>query len=451
MSLYGNSVKTHIIDPVYNRANQRAEFRLEPNKIYHCNMRIINLGVEATTGGKEYLNGVGAYGVIKNIYLLDGNQPIDQLIDVGKYMTFKNYNNSNSSNTDKRPNLAKCDLGNIFEGKDVGGGMTGAKINSATIRKGVSGVLGGAVNNSQAWLDLKEVFSFLSSVGENSEMKSVNTNMFKSLRVVVEFHKDLDEYMKTNNDTNSATFEPRLIVDEITGAEEIAQNSGVGQVNYVSIEHDRAIVAAVPSVVSNKTARATATQRAKLHISGFNNKTVNKMLIMKNPVSSDKKSYQASATENNRYGKNSSFTYLNEELQVSVDGASIFPVSGINRDSQRLAMLNDSWGVCSAYPFSASLCDCVDDSTLRTTLILGGEKDYSVLDYYGFKLNRTVGDLQLDFKRDGFYLQEASNTEAVDDADTLLTPNNMQIEMNIYAEVNKSIVPSGNGYSIKYV
>lgn len=458
MSLAGNSIKTHIIDPVYNRANFKSELRFEPNRIYHPNIRLINLGIEATTGGNQYLNGTGAYGVIKNIYLMDGNQVLDQLIDVGKFITFNNVNKSNTSNMSSRPNLAKSNVGNIFEGKDAGAGMTGAKIDACSIRNSSTGAIGGAVNNSQGWLNLKEVLPVLNAIGGNNPMKALNTNVFKNLKVVIEYNIDVNEYMKETNDTNSRTFEPQLIVDEFVGQNEVASNSGVGPINYASIEHDRANIGPVAAFTFQAGAAdpslplpATNTQRTKLHISGFNNKSVGRMLIMKNPLSSDTNSYKVTANESNRYGKNQSMSYLNEELQVSIDGSSLFPHQGITRDAQRVRMLNESWGTCSLYPLSSSLAYACDHNDLRTNFILGGAKDYSVLDYYGFYVNGPIGDLQLDFKRDGCFMKELGRTNAQNLVSTPTLPNNLGIELNIYAEVNKSIVPSGNSYSVNYV
>ena len=159
---------------------------------------------------------------------MDNNTVLDSLVDVGKWVNFLNYNNPNGSNMDMRPNLAKCNVGNCFEGRDAGAGMTGAKIDAFAVRDSSTAVIGGAVNNSLAWLDLKEVLPVLKNINANAGLKSLNTNLFKNLKVVVEFNTNLNEYMKETNDTNTATFEPRLIADEIIGVNEKNNLSGIG-------------------------------------------------------------------------------------------------------------------------------------------------------------------------------------------------------------------------------
>ena len=445
MSVYGNAIKTHVIDPVYHRNNFRSEFRIESNAIYYPNLRLINLGVSSTAGTEEYLNGVGAYGIIKNISIQDNNQVLSQITDVGKWMNFTNYNKANSSNMDMRSNLGKSNVANVYEGKDAGATMVGAKVDAFSVRNSALGNTGtNAKNNSRGWLDLKEVLPVLKN------MQSVNTNLFSNLKIVVEYQVDPNEYLKNTNAGAPTTYEPSLIIDEVIGENEKNALSSIAPINYTDIEQDRAVVAPVVCSTTDDTVK-TFNQRTTFHLSGFNNKTVGRMVIMKNPLDSDTTSYKKDANESNRYGKNQSMSFLGEKFNLRVDGQTVLAGEGIDRAEQRMAMLTDTWGLCSSYPFSSSLCNA-QGATDRKLRVLNGESDYSVLDYYGLFLNRPIGDLQMDFTRQGYYAKLTGQNQAERNASSALVNNNRGFNLNVYAEVYKSIVPNGKGgYSINYV
>ena len=62
MSSFGNTT-TRIIDPVFDRAGFRAEFRLPPGNVYMSNMRLLNIGITSSLDD-SYNNLVGALSVI---------------------------------------------------------------------------------------------------------------------------------------------------------------------------------------------------------------------------------------------------------------------------------------------------------------------------------------------------------------------------------------------------
>jgi len=88
MSLYNANITTRLIDPVFNQANFRTEFRLHPDTVYLTNWRLINVGVDGEDS--EYHGVLGVESCIKNIYLYDGNQLLDQIIDAPRVRTFQN-------------------------------------------------------------------------------------------------------------------------------------------------------------------------------------------------------------------------------------------------------------------------------------------------------------------------------------------------------------------------
>ena len=88
MSIYTSQIKTHIIDPVYNQSNFRAEYRLEPDTVYLSNFRLINVGATSTGGVAQYGDAVGSQGVIKQISLYDENHTFRSTIRIFTLFTF---------------------------------------------------------------------------------------------------------------------------------------------------------------------------------------------------------------------------------------------------------------------------------------------------------------------------------------------------------------------------
>tara|TARA_R110002153_G_scaffold185499_1_gene338591 strand:- start:3532 stop:4863 length:1332 start_codon:yes stop_codon:yes gene_type:complete len=443
--MYNQSIsKQHIIDPVFNKSNFRAEYRLESDTIYFSSLRLINLGIEGTKGDNEYNKLVGAYGVIKNIYLQDDNEVLDSLNEANRWLGFKMYNQENQVSMDINNAVAKNCLGSAMLG--VGSGTTGqgAKIDEWKPRVSSTAQIGGAVNNSQAWLDLKLALPLLSS------MESLDTRVFKKLKLVVEYSNDLDDYMIEADDTNSATLEAQLVVDEIIDPKEREAQAFSGGVSYKSIEHDLATIPAlvVDSTISNL--NPTPTQSTTLRIGGFNNKNVGKVVVMKNPnlVSNYK-----TGDNNHRGGKFASVCANKQVLNFRVNGATKIAGSGINRDNSRLSYLHDSWGMSSSYPFCNSTAYNEVQGTDRNIFIKDGNVDIGNLDFYGCAVNDRVLDFQIDYQREGVYsFTTAPVVKATDDAVTTASVYNAQYDMNIYAEVFKNISMNKDGtYSVNYI
>ncbi len=449
MSIYNSQVKTHIIDPVYNRSNFRAEYRLEPNTIFLSNMRLIGLGAIGTGGDGSYNGLVGSLGVIKQISLYDDNQLLDQLLQAPTFLGFKKYNTPNEVNMDLNADLIKNRSGNIINGNNAGANQVGRKV-SEFLRPNHNGELGQVENlTSKGYLPLKDVFPLLRN------LVSMDTSVFKNLKVIVEYNEDVDEYAKETNNTPYNTIEAQLVADEIVGDVGKSKLGGFKGVSYQSIEHDRVVI---PKMVidsdygDGSVAPLDGKQQQTLHINGFNNKTLGRMLIVKNPTLL---ANYKTGNNNLRQGKLMSVANNKEELQCRVNGSSILTGSGLSNINQRLGMLHDVWGKCSSYPFCNGTAYTMINATNRNTQILGGHNDIGVLDYYGLNINDKIEDLQIDFSRTAVYIysQNPVNHPArklVDDALSNGSVYNQAINLNIYAEVYKTITPQGGGYVVQY-
>jgi len=456
MSIYDDGVKTHIIDPVYF-SNQRAEYRLESDKVYMTNWRLLNIGCTGAAGSKAYNGMSGAIACIKNIALYDNNQLLDQILDVPKWCGFKAYNNKNADSQDLESNLRKNRMGNCLEGYDTVADGSKKSIGEWEVRPALAGRTGVALatypyDGDRAFLRLKEVFPLLNNL--NGFM---DTSVFKQPKIVVEFSDDFTEFLKENDAPIQMT-EPLLIVDEVvsdSGKSRIPKFQGA---SYFSVEHDRVTVPAMTAVNGNagfvSSTNPKPIQQRTFNVNGFNNKTVGRILVAKTPLLTS--SYFAGG-EVERVGANGSSGCAEEQFQMRVGGASVLAGKGITKESERLAYLNDTWGVCSNAPFmNGGTVFYAPDTEDRAESVLGGDKDLNVTDYYGLSVGKYVDSLEIDYQRVGNYIfgtatapPDAGN-EAANNVKTNLSPLNQSLEMNIFGEVRKEIVPVGDGYQVVY-
>ena len=129
MSVYNSGSRTQILDPVIDVANNRVEWRLNPNSCYSSNMRILNLGLTASAD-TSYNRLAGVYGMIKNIYLMDGNgTTLDQLLDANKFLGFKAFNRGHNDSHSK----SAMNIGN-FLGEEL---RTDNKVGKLIVQKQV--------------------------------------------------------------------------------------------------------------------------------------------------------------------------------------------------------------------------------------------------------------------------------------------------------------------------
>ena len=172
--LYNSSITTRLIDPVFERAKFRSEFRLNPDTCYLSSLRLLNCGIFSTPAQK--LNGlVGSYGCIKSIQLYDGNQLLDQLLEASIYNGWKNVNHDNDTNLSLNRYTVSNDLGYVASGnQDV---QTDGSYPKDDIK-----VRTQAPNNTtdnKSWLALNDCLPFLRAA------LTLPTNVYRSLRLVI--------------------------------------------------------------------------------------------------------------------------------------------------------------------------------------------------------------------------------------------------------------------------
>jgi hypothetical protein len=140
-------------------------------------------------------------------------------------------------------------------------------------------------------------------------------------------------------------------VDEIINSETQAQITSQIQRGFffLAIEHDRLVVPAVAAADS-------VVQSISQNVGGFNNKTVNRILVVTSSTNGG-----AIGADNTRgfclggaIGADitrelGSCSHLNQKVQVRITGSNVFPRDGITGPNQRRALLNSVWGGCDSF------------------------------------------------------------------------------------------------------
>lgn len=399
MSIYTENIKTQIIDPVHH-SNKRCEMRLVTGKQYLSNLRVCGLGatVSDQAVGVDYNKIGGIKSLIKNAYLMDGNVVIDQLVNVNKYCSFKNYNKTNQKASDFKA-LDKSGMGFIYS-KDADEETSSAQALRVREFNEAHGLPSETESETpQAWLDMKDLFPVLKS------LQFVDTTVFKNLRIVLEF--DTSVNVLTAGGTPQVkvvkVLQPTLVADEV-----LMPMKASSSVVWNAIEGDSTVL---PQGTLNKTFR----------FNGFNGKRVSAVLLQKEPVGVKSDFYQSLG----------SVAMKNEQIMVRIDGADALPVP-MNKANARLALLRDTWGNCNSYP-------CVNSLSMYNpeTFVKDSADRLQHLDYFGCAIGSTtpLKDVQLVYQR------EASNSAFY----------TQELKLNMWGLVSKSIIVKADGsYTVQY-
>ena len=451
---YSSSVTVHQVEPIYYSANSRVEFRLEPNKMYSSDLILANMGCFKTGTKSTQHQVAGVYGICKSISILDGNVELTSLQNSHLWAGFKQYQHSNQYNESIGPYYCGNLISNGFETRDLTEKTTGA---AATLAVTGARIVRGTIRTMNTFatsdLSFKGQMKMAEIIDLLANMPYIDTSFFKNFRVVIEFHSASDLLLFAQGQQKTVTggietIRPFLIAEELTGPQVDAMMGKMSPIEYTVIEQDLASLdAIVPTAgASAQDSTRTPTQLKTYHVSGFNNKTVEKMLIWKQPTL--KGNIQIDSELNGRdigWGAYGSMSFLGEKIQIRVNGRNIYARSGLDKPNQRLAAMVDSWGNSSLAPFANGMTFQAPDASPRSeTWKIDGNQDCGVQDFIGTDIGlEKVQDLQIDFERKGFF--------ADSDAETAKSKYNSAYNLRIFAEVRKAIIPQASGYNVIYV
>ena len=412
MALYSSGVNvTEIIEPVIDSKNDRVEFKI-PSGVVTNNLRLANIGVFGNANN-TYNKSVGSLGQIENIYLYDGRTELDAQRSYNKCKSFKNLLQNNSSNAEIERLIQGHEIGysNCYDATSIEKTRVKNLVNTALDTSDAS------ASPNRGLLDLRKVFNLL------QQLPALDSNIFKDLRVVIEYSSSLMNVVQVNNQLAGVqSCRPLLIVDRIVDqSTQQALRSQIQNTSFISYEYDRVLL---PAVANNDT---SSVQRKLL---GFNGKKVNRLRLAKE-FNNDASNINGNTSV--AFGNFNSHNVNGFKVQYRVNGRSVLPRDGITGSNRRLAMTVDTMGDLNIYP------DAVQPLVKVGFAGNLGDDFRGKQDYDAIFVNEKITDLQINLDRSGT-------------TDTT-TPSANQDEMRILveAEVEKALMIGNGSYRVMYV
>lgn len=406
MAYYTSQVKTWTIDPTFH-TRQRSEFRLPAESLFLPNLRLLNIGVYVNEAKNRYNFLVGSQ-CIKNIWIYNGKEVLDQVLGFGSLEAFRRYSRTNSEN---------MDLAKVLKGHGMGFFLyTFGEANGEPLpHPQVCEWNPIAPNKPQttdeasprALIDLKEVFGLLNSI------EFLSSKMFPELRVVIEYDTEnvLALDVVENPSVVAGVCQPLLVADEfIDPAMHSKFLSEFKSVMFNSWETETVQLPA-NAVSSN------------FKLTGLCGKTVGRVLVQKQGATAYSKLYKNLGSE----------VMINETIQFVIDGRNWMPNDGISRPNEKLGILTDTFGVCNSIPLSN------DTGCYRAPMVIQNYDDrIGHLDYTAIKVGQTVANVQLNYKREIPIGASVRYSQS--------------LRLNVFGEVGKAIVKSPSvGYMVVYL
>jgi len=416
MSYYTSSIETHEVQAYTNSTNFRTEFRLDADKLYMSNMRLLNIGFKENTAVERDVNRlVGAYGIISSLAIYDDNELIDSLDNFNLWSAFSCYNKKNDDNLSTNYFLKKNNMGFASQGINPS--------QDAVVDVVLPDNKANNTDGARTWLDMSAYLDFL------RRSRFVPTHVFKRLRIVIEYETDIKNLTPAHTEAVSS-LEPLLVVDEMKDPDVIMNVlKNYGTIQYQPIETSRVVMPVHPNLPTGPGDEGVV-QEVTFTIQGFNNKSINRLVMM--PV--------GQTVVSNKYGRLMAQAVNLNNFQVRTSEGNLLQGQGITLDNQRRKMLTDLYGDCddqvgAVWVQSASNVISSDQDTL------------GLLTPFAVKLEQDmVQNFQVTFGRKSVY---DSGSGAVQ-ADCRY---NQPFHLHFFAEVVKLIVvnPKDMSYRISYV
>jgi len=424
MSVYNGNILTRIIDPVFDSATFKTEFRLNAvDSVYLSNMRLINSGIESNPNTAP--NGATGQFCFESIQLYDGNVLLDQILEASIWKTFRNIKHTNDENASVESILSQTLLGYVASGEptfEAGNGdyeSDSVKVNTWVDIEESTG--------RKSWISLKDFIPFLDA------SFYLPTNTFKNLRLVINWKNpnQLKDLVLVKTGVLSTYEDCSLVVDEIVSRPAIDLiNKNYKGLSWQTIENDSVLVDAITGIPAD----GEKQQDKKYLINGFNNKTLDRLTVVQTPIDSATWQNPADANRNIWGANQASMAQFKNQFQFRVNGSNKLPRDGYTKKNQRLAQLTEAWGEFNLIPSSNFVyvpqMTPVVDNSLAGAL---GNVDYTCVE-----VKEKVQELQLLYKRTGVH--GAGNVKI-----------NQSVRLNLFGEVSKNLEVMGDSYNIKYM
>lgn len=423
MAYFGKGgIQTSLTDPHLNKSQRIVEFRLDKlDAMYLSNLRIANLGYYGDASGNlQFANGVGR--IIDRISLLDGQTQISQQTHFSRWNTFTSLRTSNENNRNVQHQLTGSGLG--FEVKHLYDGVTYcAEVGQSNAQKKHES---SDSNTFHAWFDVKAALPFLQVA------PVLSTNVFKNLRLVIEYKQSVF----ASSDT---TLQPILIADEMVDEKVKASlMRSMKQMDFIENEHDSFVMDAVQDLSANK---LTIDQTLIKQVRGFNNKLVNRMVIMNEPME-----LEDSEKDTTLLFNDGSQLLFRQKNNVRLNGRTLLQADGIDTPAKSTSYATDVWGTMNVVANK----NFVHNSNVAPKNSLYSSNLKKVLDkfdYRAFRINERVETLEVVVGRTGCYDAQ----KHADGKTQSKLPVNAKLLVHVFGECVKRInINSDGSYLIGY-
>lgn len=336
---FSQGIQSEMIDAV-SHTNYRTEFHLDSNKVMLPSLRLTNLGVlDSTAAGvtNKFLDPIGGImSIIKNIYLMDGGQVLDQMQNVQVLGTFSENNKSNDVMVSSNSQVSGASMGMAYSLESTT--LTAAASNNA-VREDkfiTTNVVAGndytadsvfrfnidSTNKTTCHLDLSKCFNLLNNINV------LSTNVFKNLRIVVEYNdlskcvfqlSNLSGTAPVYSTTSIGIQRPTLLVDYVTNennAMNLEKQLMGKTINYRVLESDN---------VFNVGVGTGNNFNEKVY--GFDTKTLLRLACFK---------------QGNILSQ--SLAHSTEKINFVINGKQYLPYTGLDAKNKSLMYLVESWG-----------------------------------------------------------------------------------------------------------
>lgn len=437
MSSFGNTT-SRIIDPVFDRAGFRAEFRLPTDSVFMSNIRLLNVGV-ITNGNDSYNPLVGALGAIRAIAIYDGSTMLDQLQIAQPVLALKAALRRNDDNLSTGRYLSHVGTGYVAQGEYS---MTDSQIDQNDVKVQLQSPQANNANK-EAWISLRDLLDFCRS------SMIIPTSTFKQLRIVVDYQPtafiNMNVLQRNDGTAVSSTSNALLVVDEVNDGElKDRMMKSYSGVVFSPLETD-VVVANVPPAPADVVGADQTPITTSYLVHGFNNKHLKRLAIMQQPT--DYTTWTA-GSENDGFAGFASVAQWRSAYQVRVNGVNVLPGNGIagtssgltpplaqggSRANRTLRKMNDAWGSGNIIN-GQNMCAMAD----QISVVGDGQviKSMGDMDVLACRVEQRVDELQLTYSRFG----------CVDNPKL-----NQALNLVLVGEVEKAIVMRSDGsYNIVY-
>ncbi len=431
MAEYSTSLRTQYLNPRTHIKNRQTEFRLDKHTMYQSNLRLINVGCKKAGGTGNYNNGAGVLSLLQNVRLMDGSRELSSLRHAPNYLGFKNINTTNEKAQNIHDALHGSKVAQVLEedGSIHGSLEHDNEINQDTFD-----------DTKLGYVDLRLVLPLL------SDMVGLDTNVFKNLRLVIEY-SNLNHFGSDDKADVLEVSEPVLVADEVIGQKKAAAMRAAmkAPVVWSEIEHDLFQVGTGTQPAADL---GEQDQEVNSVINGFDNKYVSRCLVVKTFTN---KAHNYIGNNGKGNGNIVALSMFKDELNVRHKGSNMFNGDALQNQGFKQMLLQETWGACVVPPFGAltqvgSDIQGVNNRNCNGVPHRGGGTGAKLVgnvvgqyDYIGFQIEDYVKQLQFNYKR----------TCVKDTAATL--DSSIALDVHIYAEVRKQLSFQGDSYVISYV